>query len=248
MKKYSLLFFILFPLFAWANDCKTNVDKNNISFLLLGQSNMAGQGKVRELDKLWLKQADNLCFYLNGSLAHFKQQEKFGPEIAFAHDMALAYPNKRINLVKFAPGGSLMKDWLASGKHYLTLKKQLSKIRKSTPLHFKGVLWMQGERDTKSKKLALSYENELIHFIQLIRTDVKQQKLDFVIGKISIPEAYRPAVKEVKQAQEAVTSKLRFVKIIPTDTLKKNKDNVHYSTEGQLALGHLFAKKLLSPK
>lgn len=243
-----LLFSLLIPVIqsAWANN--TKYPEKEISFLLLGQSNMAGQGLVRELPRSMKYKPKNIRFYLNGSLTDMNKQTKFGPEVSFSRDMALAYPNKIINIIKFAPGGSLMRDWLSKGHHYLTLKKQLNNISKLTQINMKGVLWMQGERDTKSLELAKNYKKELVSFVKLLRADFRSQKLAFVVGRISVPEAYRPAVKEIKLAQEAVCSILPYMKIISTDGLAKNEDKVHYSTQGQLKLGHLFARKILTPK
>ena len=251
MRVFLLLIICAVSQTIWADsneNSRLKPSEMNISFLLLGQSNMAGQGKVSELSKPMKKLPNNIQFYLNGSLADIRKQQKFGPEVTFAHRVAAKYPRKKINIIKFAPGGSLMKDWLSHGHHYQTLKKQLKKISQSTNINLKGVLWMQGESDTKSLKLAKNYKQELILFIKTLRIHFKKQKLAFVIGKISIPESYRPAVKEIKAAQDAVCKQLSFVDIIPTKSLEKNKDKVHYSTRGQLVLGRLFAQKLLGTK
>ncbi len=242
-KILSTLFLILFSSFVFADD-------DCISFILLGQSNMAGQGKVAELPKTQRALPKNTRFYLNGALATLSAQKKFGPEVSFAYAVSAIYPNKTINIIKFAPGGSLMKDWLKNGQHYQTLKKQLERIHKQTPLNPAGVLWMQGERDTKSLQLAKNYSSDLKKFINMLRKDLKNPRLPFAIARVSIPEAFRPAVKEIRNAQENVSHKLPYVRIFSTDLLEKNPDKVHFNSRGQLQLGRLFAASLLraSPK
>ena len=219
--------------------------KNSLTYIMLGQSNMAGQGKVVELAKKQKTLPKNIHFYLNGSEVSIKNQKKFGPEVSFAHAVAAKHPRKLINIIKFAPGGSLMKEWSKKGHYYQTLKKQLQRISKKAALNPTAIFWMQGERDTKSVQLAKTYPAELKELISALRNDLKKPTLAFVIAKISIPEAFRPAVKEIKNAQEKVSKEMPFVKIFATDSLKKNPDKVHFSTQGQLLLGRLFAKAVL---
>ncbi len=235
------VFFLLtiFSASTWADN-----SNNSLTYILLGQSNMAGQGKVSELSKENLTLPKNIHFYLNGSEVKVSKQKKFGPEVSFAHAISAKYPKKTINIIKFAPGGCLMKDWLKSGHHYQTLKKQLDRINKKVKINPHAVFWVQGERDTKSVQLAKTYSANLKKLIGALRKDFKKPKLAFIIAKVSIPEAFRPAVKEVQKAQEKVSKEKPFVHIFATDSFKKNADKVHFSTQGQLQLGQMFAKFL----
>lgn len=239
MKALAFLFLTFLSQAIWAES-----SNNNLTYILLGQSNMAGQGKVSELAKEKQRLPKNIHFYLNGAEVQIAAQKKFGPEVSFAHAISAKYPKKTINIIKFAPGGCLMKDWLKSDYHYQTLKKQLYRISKKVALNPSAVFWMQGERDTKSVQLAKTYPTDLKKLIGMLRKDLKKPKLAFIIARISIPEAFRPAVKEVRQAQEKVSKEMPFVRIFNTDLLNKNSDKVHFSTQGQLQLGQLFAKAL----
>ncbi len=241
-KKLTIQAFLLLCLFASQFFITTSwAAEGELSFLLLGQSNMAGQGKVAELDHRLKPLPKNVNFFLNGSLVNLSSQQKFGPEVSFAHQLAQVYPAKKINLIKFAPGGSLMKDWLKGGYHYQTLMKQLDKIRKNHTLDIRGVLWMQGERDTKSLASAKHYKANLEQFILTIRRDLRKPGLPFVIAQISFPEAYRPAVKPVKLAQQTIPEEMPSVSSFSTETLSKNPDKVHFSSKGQIELGKRFA-------
>lgn len=246
MRTVAILLLCFLSQALWAEKLNSDhTQDNNISYILLGQSNMAGQGKVSELGKQKQLLPKNVHFYLNGSIAKISTQEKFGPEVSFAHAISSVYPRKTINIIKFAPGGSLMKDWLENGHHYQTLKKQLNRISKNKSLNPTAILWMQGERDTKSSHLAKSYPAHLTKFIRKIRQDFKNPNLTFIIGRVSIPELFRPAVKQIRQAQELVSKKVPHVRLFSTDLLKKNTDKVHFSTKGQLRLGQLFAEQCI---
>ncbi len=239
MKQLLLLVCLcIFQFYPAATSWASNGD---LTFLLLGQSNMAGQGKVSELNASFKTLPANVNFFLNGSRVDIAAQQKFGPEVSFARRIAQAHPDKTINLVKFAPGGSLMKDWLKGGYHYQTLTKQLNKIRKTEKLDIRGILWMQGERDTKSLASANRYKKSLERFIVMIRRDLGKPGLPFVIAQISMPEAYRPGVKPVKLAQQEIPRELPSVSSFSTDTLQKKPDKVHFSSAGQIELGKRFA-------
>ena len=245
MKIISFFILAMISQLSWADNSFSKQDeKVSLTYILLGQSNMAGQGKVAELAKEKKTLPKNVHFFLNGSEVRIINLKKFGPEVSFAHAIAVKHPKEIINIIKFAPGGSLMKDWVKNGHYYKTLKKQLQRIRKKASLNPAAIFWMQGERDTKSVKLAKTYPADLKKLIGALRQDLKRPKLAFIIAKISIPEAFRPAVKEVQMAQVKVSKEMPFVRIFATDTLKKNSDRVHFSTQGQWQLGQLFAKSV----
>ena len=234
---FQLAYFLLF----WGITSISSASENELTFLLLGQSNMAGQGKVSELNGAMKRFPANVNFFLNGSKVTLSTQQKFGPEVSFARRVSQVFPSRKINLIKFAPGGSLMKDWLVGGYHYQTLAKQLDKIRKKHSLDVRGVLWMQGERDTKSLLSGNHYKVSLEQFILTLRRDLAKPRLPFIIAQISIPESYRPAVNLVKQAQQNTAKEMPAVSFFSTETLPRNADKVHLSSEGQLALGLRFA-------
>lgn len=239
MKTFFLLLFIFISQNAFASSNGT------MTYLLLGQSNMAGRGNVAELDHGMKTMPANVTYFLHGSKADISRQAKFGPEVAFAKELAKKYPNKKINLVKFAPGGSMMRDWQKGRPHYQTMTKQLNKVRKDHNLEgdISGVLWMHGERDTKSISTAQSYKGNLERFIRTIRQDMNKANLPIVIAQISVPEAYRPAeIKMIKKAQQQTASDVSGVKVFSTEQLSKRSDNVHYDTKGQIGLGRLFAR------
>lgn len=246
MKIVAILVSLFLSQTIWADNAQQKHSvKKTLSFILLGQSNMAGQGKVSELGKQRKILPKNVNFFLNGSIVKLPSLKKFGPEVSFAHAISSSFPRKKINIIKFAPGGSLMKDWLKDGNHYKTLKIQLGRIGKNTNLNPAAILWMQGERDTKSAQLAKSYPAHLTKFIKKIRQDLNKPKLTFIIARVSIPESFRPAVNAIRTAQELVSRKVPNVRLFSTDSLKKNPDKVHFNTNGQLKLGRLFAETLL---
>ncbi len=239
-----LLSITLLPITAFAKAELTPPTKQLRVYLLLGQSNMSGQGKVAELTASHKRLPKNVEIYLHGKLAKIANLSKFGPEVAFAHSLAKKYPAALIRLIKFAPGGSLMKDWTskARGKHYDTLIKQVKKISQGKIPKISGVLWMHGERDSKSVQLANHYKQSMQTFINMLQHDFHNKKIPFAIARISIPEAFRPAIPNIRAVQEEMAKSSPYIKMISTDDLSKTNDQVHFDTKGQLLLGKRFAQ------
>ena len=94
-------------------------------FILSGQSNMVGLGNSQELPDAFRNGNNRVLMFEDGRwqpLRPFKKTDyaasnfgiteaTFGPEIAFAHAIAEAWPNETIGIVKQASGGTGVLAW-----------------------------------------------------------------------------------------------------------------------------------------
>lgn len=238
-----MLFFLPFSVIATEKMRK----KKPLVYLLLGQSNMSGQGEMGKLNQQQKRFPSNVTLIVHGDIVSLAQFSKFGPEVSFAQAIAKKYPKKAIRLIKYAPGGSLMKDWTIKkqGTHYDTLIKQIKHSNHGKIIPIDGILWMHGERDTKSKQLAKGYEAGMKRLLTMLRAEFDKPTLPVVIARINMPKAFRPAVPEVRKAQENIAKASPYTSLISTDDLSKVADNVHYDTKAQLALGARFAEAII---
>jgi hypothetical protein len=113
-----------------------------------------------------------------------------------------------------------------------------------------GMLWMQGESDSKTQADAEAYQKKLEQFIALMRKETAKPELPFVIGKLSTrilesPKFKMPFVKIVQSAQEAVAKNDKNVHVIDTDDLSQRDDLVHFDQEGQMGLGKRFGEAMI---
>ena len=219
-------------------------------FVLAGQSNMAGRlAKLSELPDD-LKGEQKEAFFFNGQrwipLTPGKTESRgFGPEIPFAHRMTekLGEP---VGIIKFARGGSnLAEQWSPTNPEsfYVRLLGMVEAAQKSRKIKVVGMLWMQGERDAKLRKMAEAYAENLAKFILAARNDYKNPELFFVAGRVNPPKRKFPFVDAVRKAQEEC--KAPHYALINCDTLKKGPDNVHYATQGYIDMGTKFADAML---
>ena len=97
-----------------------SADKPVKTFILAGQSNMVGWGDSTKLPNDLRKGNDRVVMFENGEWQplrphapalpiqrpHGLTEFHFGPEIAFGHELAKAFPGETIGIIKYASGGS----------------------------------------------------------------------------------------------------------------------------------------------
>ena len=232
-----------------------------MTFVLIGQSNMAGwtESRFRDLPN-WMKtKSRNVRFYQHGSQMDFSRQPggRIGPEVAFAKFIAAYYPGRPLNIVKLAVGGTSIYDWAKVWNPRVSFRMTDSRIRNSLYALLKrqielsrvldggkkvsGFIWMQGERDARFPRAANAYLGNMSAFINDLRREYNSPHAPFILGRINPPAAHRPAVNTIRRAQEQLARRVRATHYITTDDLQKAADQIHYNTHGQIRLGRRFA-------
>jgi hypothetical protein len=228
------------------------------TFILAGQSNMAGLGNITEIPEYLLQTPSNVFYAENKTYKKFAEP-RFGPEITFAHEIAKAWSAEKILIVKYAVGSSSLLDWSPHwsyeeakethnedyGSLYFKLIKYIEIAWLGKEAEFKGILWMQGERDAKFKNAAVQYKNNLKTFIHKIREDLHVQDLPFIIGQVNPPEDEFPFASVVCKAQHEIEKEIPNTKLVYTNDLQKLEDGLHYASEGLIELGQRFAQTFL---
>jgi hypothetical protein len=256
-RKSIILFGILFLL---GNQVSLAAEEPYWCFILSGQSNMAGRAPLSEAPEELKTVPSNVELYVNGAKREFSQLSEFGPEVAFAHSLAESFPDRKILLIKYAVGGTSLLAWApewdkeragitgnaSAGALYNRLFQYIERSTQDKTVIYKGVLWMQGERDAKYPAAAVEYYDNFVTLIQSFRDDLDSPKLPFLYGLVNPPASSYPGLSDVRKAQFDTEKKVTFTKLINTDSLSKLSDNLHYDVAGQLELGRLFAESYVS--
>jgi hypothetical protein len=226
-------------------------------YIIAGQSNAVGQYAYNgQLPSSLQTSQDNVSVYCDSSWQTLTPglgatTSEFGPEVTFGHDIAAAYPNEKIGLIKYAVGAtSLWEDWKAgetaatSGPQYLGLlqaiENALSSLGTGETPQIAGIVWMQGESDAIEGHGA-QYGANLANFIKQLRADLEQPDLEFAIGQIHHNWPGDPL--DVMQAQTAVCAADPLTHFVFTDDLSTY--SRHYDAAGQMELGSRFAAALV---
>lgn len=223
---------------------------------LAGQSNMLGQGARPDLPpsaQMLPPNVELMSGNLSGAAAPAKT---FGPELALAHELAAALPQRRFKLLKFAIGSTSIRAWApdwsadaaqvteneAVGALYPRL---LEFVRQhlgehTAPPH--AILWFQGERDARYPAAAADYGPRLTEFIRRLRGDLRAPDSWFILGVVNPPYAHTAGVAAIQRAMPRSDARVR---VVESDGLGKKGDRIHYDTAGQWELGLRFARELL---
>ncbi len=239
---------------------KTGLNKKDeLVFILAGQSNMRGYGITAKLPATYRRTPANVKFYFNGYPAKMSHFAHFGPEVGFAHLLSRRFPNKTIKLIKFAVGGTSLFAWdphwqlskakmtgnASAGPLFKKLIKTIKRHSRLKSVKYTGILWMQGEEDSRHSSAARTYSQNLSEFVRALRKELHAPSLTFFIGEVNPPIKAFPYREIVRKAQKNSTARIRNSRLVSTQGLEKQQDNLHYNTAGQLALGIRFAKAFI---
>ncbi|MCS7467918.1 sulfatase-like hydrolase/transferase [Stieleria sp. ICT_E10.1] len=223
-------------------------------FLLAGQSNMAGRGKVTPADRVpdprilmldrdgnWVPATDPLHFD--------KSVAGVGLGRGFARRYASAHPDVTVGLVPCAVGGSPIAAWAPGGYHPQTkthpyddaLRRIQTAMASGT---FKGILWHQGESDCKPG-LAEAYKSNLTDVMERFRSHVGA-KTPIIIGGLAqrdFPQ-WTEHRKRVDQSHREVASELPASAFVESTGLTLKSDNTHFDRQSLLEFGQRYAEAL----
>ncbi len=226
-------------------------------YLLIGQSNMAGRGKIdpagnRERDGIWVIQADNRWKKAKDPVHYDKPAVTgVGPGMSFAEKIREARPDKVIGLIPCAVGGSRIDDWAPGQKHeqtgiyaYDAMLERVKNAQKSGKI--RGILWHQGEGDSTPER-SVVYDEKLKAFFKKLRKDIGAKKVPVVIGTLG--DFYvkkNPAAAAVNQVIEAFPLENKRVYAVSSSGLTDLGDETHFDAASARELGRRYAERFLS--
>lgn len=224
-------------------------------FLLVGQSNMAGRGKVGAEDidpnpRVWSFNKGKEWVPAVAPL-HFDKPKIAGVGLGRSFGIALAgdHPAWNIGLVPCAVGGSPISVW-EPGAEYAALKvhpyddaiARTKAAMKSGTLS--GILWHQGESDSGKPEQAAAYAKRLTQMIAQFRSDLDAPDVPFLIGELGyFPDRpYTDRNNPVCVAHREVAESVPNCALVSTTELKAKSDGTHFTSASAKELGRRYAK------
>ncbi len=222
-------------------------------FLLVGQSNMAGRGKVSLQDtiahpRVLTLTKDNQWKHAVDPIHFDKKVAGVGLGRTFGILMAEATPNSTIGLIPCAAGGSPIATWTPGGYHDQTKSHPYDDAIKRTRIAstsgtLKAILWHQGESDSTAQRSPV-YEERLHELIARFRTEFEQPEIPFIVGQLGqFPERpWSPARKLVDLAHRSLPEKIANTQFVASDGLVHKGDETHFDAAGYRELGRRYAE------
>jgi hypothetical protein len=224
-------------------------------YLLAGQSNMAGRGKVQQQDmqthpRVYVLNQDNEWELAKDPL-HFDKPGivGVGPGLAFGKAMAGYKKRVRIGLIPCAVGGSPISSWTKGGYHDQTKSHPYDDaiIRARAAMQsgvIKGIIWHQGESDSKPERAEV-YQARLEELIANFRRELGGDDLPFVVGTLGdFYVARNPNAKTINTILRKIPLTVINTAYADTRGLTPKDDLVHFDAKSERELGRRYAEKM----
>lgn len=226
----------------------------DILYVTAGQSNARGQGVTSELLPEVTAVPANVEFWNQGLRVYdLNEVGNFGPEASIMQELSTLYPDERVVLVKWTVNGTQISLWCPEripedyADEYGTIyQAMISEINThmSTGIRIGGLIWTQGEADTRYMDRAKYYKQRLQCLVNNLRTDLGSPDMPifYVLADTNTPYTYT-----VNQAQISAGKMSGYFPLSPKGLTKKE-DLLHYDTQGQLTLGDRYSSQIRQHK
>ena len=214
-------------------------------YLLIGQSNMAGRGKMTPSDRrpspgvlamdaqgTWRPAAHPL---------HFDKPSMAGVGLGldFATSMRDDGDQAMIGLIPCAFGGTSLDQWARGGKLYDDAIARADAGAKSGVI--RGVLWHQGESDSTAA-LAGTYAARLTKLIGDLRHDLETPNLPVVVGELGhFRQSKNEFNAEINRQLAQVAAEVPRVKLASAADLTDVGDQTHFDADSLREFGRRYA-------
>ncbi len=216
------------------------------SFLLIGQSNMAGRGFRGDLPEI---NNPRIKVLING-----RWQNMFfpvNPDRPFsgrnlAERFADLYSKEHgvdVGLIPCADGGTTLDQWCRGGPLY-DHAVYMAKLAQRTST-IAGVLWHQGESDCKGDGY-LTYKDKLVEILNGFRADLGLYDVPFLCGELGsylkdcTAEDYLGNYYKINAEIKKAVESCPLTGLVSAHGLTSNPDFLHFNTASLMEFGERY--------
>jgi len=222
------------------------------SFLMIGQSNMAGRGNIGEVDPI-----DNPNCYMLRMGRWQKMSEPINPdrpifEGRFRSGVGLAasfadefskYTGLEVGLIPCADGGTRIEQW-QPGEVLYDHAVMMTRLAMRTS-HFSGIIWHQGESNCRGLDTA-EYKKLFLNTMTSLRRALDAEDLPLIIGEISeniAPEYGFRDMGKLNVLLREMPKELPRCAIASAKGLELKPDGIHFNSRSYRVLGKRYFEK-----
>ena len=222
-----------------------------VSFLMIGQSNMAGRGNIEDVPPirnpkclmLRMGRWQHMNEPINPDRAIFAGKYRSGVGLAasFADSYSKEHEN-RVGLIPCADGGTPLSAWMP-GEILFDHAVMMTKLAMRTS-RFGGILWHQGENDCAKEELLQTYKERFIPMITAMRRELGAEELPVIIGEVSeyITDAWkmgdRPA--RLNGIFREIAAELPCCGVASSKDLALKADGIHFCSASCRTFGERY--------
>jgi len=216
------------------------------SFLLIGQSNMAGRGEMEAAPPITNEQ-----LYVMRNARWQKMYRPVNPDRPFsgvnlaerfAELYCNAYPGEDVGLIPCADGGTSLAQWAPGSLLYDHAVMQAKFAMRTSRLC--GVLWHQGESDC-GEEASRVYAEKLTEMLDALRRDLGMPELPVMLGALGdylteYDEGTRVWYPKVNAALRQVAESMPHTAYVPAEGLTAKADHLHFNTASLMIFGERY--------
>lgn len=230
------------------------------SFLMIGQSNMAGRGYGKEVPPIYdehIKMQRNGLWQIMSEPINFDRPSAgVGLAASFAASWRLDHKEEEIGLIPCADGGTSLDDWAVEGTLFENAISQAKLAQRTS--HLAGILWHQGENDCSPEK-AEKYGEKFSVITETLRQELNIPEVPLIIGGLGdfltsgIFGKYFSSYPLINQALEEFAKTHANCYFVSAKGLTANADGIHFNALSQRLFGIRYysafrdSKHLLNP-
>ena len=220
------------------------------SFLLAGQSNMAGRGTIGEVppihnakchmlrNGLWQPMSEPI----NPDRAIFEGTFRSGVGLSasFADEFAKDR-GEDVGLIPCADGGTMISQWMPGETLFDNAVMQTRMAMRTS--EFAGILWHQGEQDCRPERIAC-YKERLITVLNGFRKALNAEKLPIIMGELTL--IFPPDVTpddhpaQINRIIHEVADELPYCAVASSEGLTLKEDWIHFSSASYREFGKRY--------
>ncbi|MBL4931594.1 sialate O-acetylesterase [Clostridium paridis] len=214
------------------------------SFLMLGQSNMAGRGFIDEVTPIYNERIQMLR---NGRWQMMTEPINYDRPVSgvslagsFADAWCRQNQEEVIGLIPCAEGGSTLDEWAIDGMLFRHAIAEAKFAMESSELT--GILWHQGESDSLNGNYKVYYKKLLV-IIQTLRNELNAPDIPIIIGGLGDflgKEGFGKSCTEYNFINEEL-QKFAFEQdncyFVTAEGLTSNPDGIHIDAISQRKFG-----------
>lgn len=224
-----------------------------VSFLMIGQSNMAGRGEFGDVAPI----KNDMCFMLRNGRWQ-KMSEPINPDrqildgsfhsgiglaASFADEYAKHYQHS-IGLIPCADGGTKIAQWQPGELLYDNAVMNAKLAMRTSCLG--GIIWHQGESDCHTFDPE-KYSRDFLYMMRTLRAELGDESLPLIIGEISenISERWKvgQAPPKMNKLLHSLKDELCMCEIASAEGLELKADGIHFNSASYRELGKRYFLK-----
>ena len=220
-------------------------------FLLIGQSNMAGRGRIDEVSKL--VHPDVSMFRAGRWIPAEEPIHTDKPEIAgiglgmsFAVSLIREAGMAPVGLIPCAVGGTPLDRWIAGSDLY---EEAIATTRAAVGGGtLSGILWHQGEGDSGTRDDAASYAERFRNMVQSLRSDLSAESVPVIAGELGPFLQHHEGCdffKLVNTQLKELEINLPGYACVSAEGMKDNGDSLHFNASSLRELGVRYAARFI---